>query len=144
MQALPHHYRVSANANSEGEVTLVGDKLESILSAPPIEYGGPGDLWSPETLLAAAVADCFILTFRAIATASKLSWLSLSCQVEGTLERIEGVTKFTEFTIEASLNVSAEIPEDRALYILEKAEANCLITNSLSCKTHLNAVVVKA
>lgn len=144
MQALPHHYRVSASANSEGEVTLTADKLEAIQSAPPIEYGGPGDLWSPETLLAAAVADCFILTFRAIATASKQSWLSLSCQVEGTLERIEGVTKFTEFRIQASLNVSAEIPEDRALQILEKAEANCLITNSLSCKTQLNAVVVKA
>ena len=44
------------------------------------EFGGPGDLWSPETMLAGAVAGCFILTFRAAARASSASipWRKLN------------------------------------------------------------------
>jgi len=88
MQEFPHHYSVAAVANPEGEVALQSDRLPSLTSTPPAEFGGPGDRWSPETLLVAALADCFVLTFRALARASKLSWLSLRCDVEGTLDRV--------------------------------------------------------
>lgn len=144
MQDLPHHYRVTAAAESEGDVVLAAERLGTITSAPPAEFGGPGDKWSPETLLVAAVADCFILTFRAIARASKLSWTSLRCEVEGDLERRDGVTKFTRFVIRATLSVPQETKEDRARRLLEKAEQSCLITNSLSSTTHLEAVVSTA
>jgi len=144
MQDLPHHYRVAATAGPEGDVNLAGDELDPILSAPPPEFGGPGNRWSPETLLVAAVADCFILSFRAIARASKLSWVSLKCEVEGTLERSEGTMKFTAFVVNATLAVPKATTEERANRILEKAEASCLITNSLSGATHLNTVVLVA
>lgn len=141
MQEYPHHYRVAASAGSEGDVNLTSSELDPILSAPPAEFDGPGDRWSPETLLVAAVADCFILSFRGIAKASKLPWLSLECEVEGTLARIEGTTKFTEFKVEATLHVTQGTNEEKAQRILERAEAVCLITNSLSGPTHLTAVV---
>jgi peroxiredoxin-like protein len=141
MQDFPHHYRVVAAADSEGDVSITGDKLEAISSAPPVEFGGPGDRWSPETLLVAAVADCFILSFRAIARASKLSWLSLKCEVDGKLERTEGTTKFTAFVVHATLSVPQDTNADRAHRILEKAEESCLITNSLTASTHLEAVL---
>lgn len=141
MQDFPHHYKVAAAATPEGDVRLEADKLETLASAAPQEFGGPGDRWSPETLLVAAVADCFVLSFRAIARASKLSWLSLSCEVEGTLDRSDGATKFTEFRVNATLTVPADVSEQKARRLLEKSEASCLITNSLSATTHLNAVV---
>lgn len=141
MQNLPHHYRVAATAGPEGSVDLASAGLEPISSAAPAEYGGPGDRWSPETLLVATVADCFVLSFRAIARASKLSWLSLNCDVEGTLARIEGTTKFTEFKINVILAVPEGTSEERARHLLEKAEASCLITNSLTAATHLSAEV---
>lgn len=141
-QDLPHHYRIAATAGPEGDVNLAGAELDPIRSAPPAEYGGPGDRWSPETLLVAAVADCFVLSFRAISRASKLSWLSLNCDVEGTLARIEDTTKFTEFRINATLDVLKGTNEQRAHRILEKAEASCLITNSLSGTTHLSTEVM--
>lgn len=141
MQDLPHHYRVAANAGPEGDVSLSSEKLETLASAAPAEFGGPGDRWSPETLLVAAIADCFILSFRAIARASKLSWLSLNCDVEGTLERRDGKTQFTEFKVNAALDVPPDTDAQKAQRLLEKAEASCLITNSLSGTTHLNAVV---
>ena len=70
MQELPHHYVVSANAKTVGNVALSANGVSDLESAPPAEFGGPGDQWSPESLLVAAVADCFILSFRAIARAS--------------------------------------------------------------------------
>ena len=81
MQDFPHHYSAFARAQEQGEIELGGDGLAPLQSAPPAEFGGPGDLWSPETLLVAAVADCFALTFRAIARASKLPrWPSTAAQ----------------------------------------------------------------
>jgi organic hydroperoxide reductase OsmC/OhrA len=144
MQELPHHYKVAATAGPVGEVELASSADDLIHSAPPAEYGGPGDLWSPETLLVSAVADCFILTFRAIARASKLEWSTVSCDVTGTLDKVDGVTQFTEFTIKVVLGVDESASESKALRILEKAEAGCLITNSLSGKAHLLAEVVIA
>ena len=56
MQAFPHHYKVEASGGPEGDVMLSEENVESIASAPPTEFGGPGDRWSPESLLVAAVA----------------------------------------------------------------------------------------
>jgi peroxiredoxin-like protein len=144
MHELPHHYKVEASAGPEGEATLSGDRLDTIPSASPVEFGGPGDRWSPETLLVAAVAGCFILSFRAIARASKLSWMSLKCEVDGTLERVEGAMKFTTFVVHATLEVPQDTNEERAHRLLEKAERSCLVTNSLSGETKLEAKVQKA
>ena len=144
MRYFPHHYKVAAVAGPDGDVSLLCDGLDAIPSAPPAEFGGPGDKWSPETLLVAAVADCFILSFRAIAGASKLSWISLKCEVEGTLERKDGATKFTEFVVRATLSVPQDTKKERAHRLLEKAEESCLITNSLSGTIHLDAVVLRA
>lgn len=141
MHSFPHHYRISATAGPEGDVALSGDGLDAIASAPPVEFGGPGDRWSPETLLVASVADCFMLSFRAIARASKFSWVSLDCSVEGKLDRVEGETRFTEFLVRASLEVSPGANEERAHRLLEKAEKTCLITNSLSSTVRLDAQV---
>jgi peroxiredoxin-like protein len=144
MQDFPHLYKVKAAAGPDGDVSLSGDGIDVIRSAPPSEFGGPGDKWSPETLLVASVADCLVLSFRAIARASKFSWISLNCEAEGTLEREEGKARFTKFMIRATLSVPQDAKEDRAQRLLQKAEESCLITNSLSGPTHLETVVVNA
>jgi peroxiredoxin-like protein len=145
MQELPHLYRVAAKGEPEGHVHVSADAVETILTAPPAEFGGPGDRWSPESLLVAAVANCFVLSFRAIARASRLAWLSLDCDAEGKLERVERTMKFTEFVVHATLYVPSDTDEGKAMRILEKAEETCLVTNSLNASRRLNAVVhVKA
>jgi organic hydroperoxide reductase OsmC/OhrA len=141
MQPFPHPYRVSARAVPEGDVELSGEGLGPIATAPPVEFGGPGDRWSPETLLLGAIADCFTLGFRAIASASKLDWSRLRCDVEGTLDRQEGKVRFTAFVVNAVLDVPAGARVEMAERILAKAETSCLITNSLSGATRLNARV---
>jgi peroxiredoxin-like protein len=144
MQDLPHHYHVNASAEAEGNITLKAENLPQIVTAPPAEFGGPGDQWSPETLLVGAVADCFILTFRAIARASKLEWTNLECSAEGVLDRVERVTRFTAFTVRATLTVPPGSDPDKALRLLEKAEGSCLVTRSMLAESHLEAEVIVA
>ena len=141
MQDFPHQYRVSAGAKNSGNVVLSSDGVADLPSAAPAEFGGPGDQWSPESLLVASVADCFILSFRAIAQASRLDWDSLSCNVDGTLDRIDRVTQFTGFKVSATLHVPLGSNEENAQRLLEKAEHACLITNSLKAESELEATV---
>ena len=110
-------------------------------SAPPKEFDGPGNQWSPEGLLTAAVADCFVLSFRAIAAASKYAWVSLEARTEGTLDRIDGKMRFTRFDTHAKLHVPEGADVERAKKLLEKAELACLVANSLSSERHLTSEV---
>jgi len=137
MDQYPHRYRAAAAAASEGAVEVSSEGLVSLTTMPPRQFGGPGDQWSPEAMLVAAVADCYVLTFRAIARASHLEWHSLSCAAEGILDRIENVTRFTRFNLEARLGVPVGTDEHKARRLLEKAEAVCLISSSLNAEKHL-------
>jgi len=131
MEAFPHHYVVSA-VQEENTVVLQSAGLQNLDSGAPAEFGGPGDLWSPETLFAASVADCFVLSFKAIATASKFSYSSISCDVEAILDRVDRVTRFTEITIKPRLVVNSGDLQATGDKLLHKAENTCLITNSLT------------
>ena len=82
-----------------------------------------------------------MLSFKAIARASKFSWISLTCSVEGTLDKVERATQFTTFDLRASLTIPADMNEEMALRLLDKAEHLCLITNSLTAHTGLTASV---
>jgi organic hydroperoxide reductase OsmC/OhrA len=141
MHPFPHHYAVTASAPPAGEIQLIGDRLPVLRSAPPSQFDGPGDRWSPESLLVAAVADCFVLTFRAIARAAKLPWMSLDCVVTGTLDRVDRVTQFTEFEVIARLKVPLGVELEQALRALEKAKRECLISNSLKASFHLDSQI---
>lgn len=146
MQDLPHHYAVTADAESGTNVTLSSRGLQDLETAGPPEYGGPGDLWSPETLLVGTIANCFILSFRAIARAGRLEWDSLSCSVMGTLDKIDRATQFTAFEITAELTLPAgddnKADDGKALRLMEKAKKHCLITDSLKAEATLKASVV--
>lgn len=144
MQDLPHFYRVSASGEGSANITLSAAGLPDLETAGPPEFGGPGDVWSPETMLVGAVANCFILSFRAIARTARLDWLTIECHAEGKLEKIEKFNQFTAFTVKAKLTVPAGTTEQKAHVILEKAEKYCLITNSMKANSHLEAEVVIA
>lgn len=142
MHPYPHHYTVHASAEPTGDVPVSGTGLPALATAPPAEFDGPGDRWSPETLLCAAVADCFLLSFRAVARASKLDWNSLESRVEGKLDRVDGRTFFTEIVVHATLRVPSGTDQDRATKLMEKAEHVCLISNSLVAQRRLDPTVI--
>jgi len=139
MHPFPHRYAVVADATPEGEITLAADDLQALRSAAPVEFDGPGRLWSPEHLIVAAVADCFVLTFQGIVRKSRLPWISVTCKVAGTLERIDNVTRFTAFDIRPHLYLPDDIHIEQARRILVRAEETCLITRSLNAAINLHS-----
>lgn len=142
MHPYPHVYRVSAAGAATGTVTVSSPQLPELQTAPPPEFDGPGGVWSPEGLLCAAVADCFILTFRGVSRAARLEWVKLECRVEGTLERAEGGAQFTQFVTFATLTVAEGADQVKAHALLERAEHSCLVSNSLRGARTLEAEIV--
>ena len=142
MHPYPHVYRVSAAGAPAGVVTVRAPELPDLETAPPPEFDGPGGVWSPESLLCAAVVDCFILTFRGVSRASRFEWLKLECRVEGTLERAQGGSQFTRYVTFATLTVPEGSDTAKARALLERAERSCLVSNSLRGARSLEAQVV--
>jgi organic hydroperoxide reductase OsmC/OhrA len=123
-------------------VAVTSPQLPNLETAPPPEFEGPGGVWSPETLLCASIADCFILTFRAMSRAARLEWSHLECRVEGVLERVGRNSQFTRYTTFAKLAVPESSEVVKARELLERAEHGCLIANSLTGSRSLDAQVV--
>lgn len=144
MHPYPHTYVASASAASTGLVGVSSPELPGLDTAAPPQFDGPGKVWSPETLLCASIADCFILTFRAVTRAARFRWLRLECRVEGVLERVGQVTQFTRYSTLAVLTVPAGVDAAQARELLQRAEHGCLISNSLRGPRVLNAQIVSA
>jgi len=142
MHPYPHIYTAAASGQPEGAVGLTSPGLPDIATASPPEFGGPGGVWSPENLLCASLADCFILTFRSISRAAKFEWADVQCRVEGVLDRVERVSQFVRYTTFAKLTVRSGSDLDKARDLLARAERGCLITNSLRGSHVLDAEIV--
>jgi peroxiredoxin-like protein len=109
-------------------------------SSPPEFQGEPG-LWTPEHLLLASVATCFLATFRAIAENSRLQVVRLEVGAEGLLEKQADGFRFSRVVIRPTLTIAEAADEERAHKMLAKAERVCLISRSLSCHIELQAKV---
>ncbi len=144
MQPLPHQYHVGASAHADEYIQVSEPQLQPISVAPPADFDGPGDQWSPEHLLMSSVASCLISTFKAIATISKLEWSDISCDTTGTLDRVERKMQFTEIHNRVSLTISDEANREKAEKLLHKAEENCLVANTLSAQQHLSVDITIA
>jgi organic hydroperoxide reductase OsmC/OhrA len=144
MHPYPHVYVASAAGSPAGTVVASSPQLPELQTAPPPEFDGPGGVWSPETLFVAALADCFVLTFRGVTRAAKFEWQSVECSVEGVLEKADGVTQFTRYVTRAKLTVPPGADAAKAKQLLERAEHLCLIANSLKGTRTIETEVVAA
>ena len=103
MKPLPHTYEATLTGGATGYATLSTEGVPPLSSAPPKDFDGPGDAWSPEHLLLASVDACFMFTFRAVARGSNFDFLSLDLTSRGTVDRKDGVTRFTEIVLKPRL-----------------------------------------
>ena len=137
MKPLPHRYEVRIAGGPLGRATLASPGVPDLATAAPADFGGPGDAWSPEQLLLASVNACFLLTFRAIAQASKLEFTSLAVDSEGIVDRGNGGMRFTEIVLRPRLTLPTGADPARVRRALEKAEKTCLVSASLSTPIRL-------
>jgi peroxiredoxin-like protein len=144
MKPLPHIYKAQLSGGADGYAVVSVAGLPELRTAPPADFDGPGDAWSPEQLLMAAVETCFLFTLQAVARASKLSFTSLELSGEGTVDRKDGATRFTEIALRPRLTLPAGGDRDKAMRVLEKSEKACLVSASLSTPIRLEPEIVSA
>src|SRR5262249_4085700 len=122
-----------------GKVAAEDIRTPIQFSTPP-EFKGDRGYWTPEHLLLAAVASCYVATFYALAE-SKLGFLGLEILVEGTLGKAEGRLQFIRIVLRPTVNIARNEDGELANSLLTKAHEGCLIARSLACPMHLEPLV---
>ena len=137
-----YHVDLEWTGGRSGEVNAEGLPLVKF-SAPP-EFSGDAGRWTPEHLLTAATATCFMTTFMAIAAIQKLEVRGFKMMAFARLEKIpqEGY-RFTEINLTPEIQVAPEDVE-KALKVVEKAERNCFISKSLKATVQVEPQFVSA
>jgi peroxiredoxin-like protein len=131
-----HHYEVKVNWEAERKGLMTSPVLNNnieVATPPEFPKGIPG-IWSPEHLLVAAVNSCLMTTFLAIAENSKFDFANFESNADGKLEKVEGKFMISEIELKPVVTIKKEEDREKALRILDKSEAACLISNSVKSK----------
>jgi organic hydroperoxide reductase OsmC/OhrA len=131
-----HNYEVDVNWIEDRIGVLYSPELneEMQVATPPQFPKGVEKIWSPEHLFTAAVNSCLMTTFLSIAENSKLEFKKFTSKAYGKLEQIDGRYIMSEIRLIPCLTILKEEDMDKALRILNKSEASCLISNSVKSK----------
>ncbi|CAN5423325.1 hypothetical protein BH09BAC3_BH09BAC3_06230 [soil metagenome] len=145
-----HYYNIDIAWSKERKGLMCSPELKSgiapgggcieVATPPEFPKGMPG-IWSPEHLFTASVSSCLMTTFLAVAENSKLDFVSFQCAAKGKLEKVEEKFVMTEVLLEPVVVVKDKKDVDRAMKVLQKSEANCLISNSVKSKVTMMPVV---
>ena len=114
------------------------EKPNIVVGSPP-EFKGEPDVWTPEELLVGSLNTCIMLTFLSLAQARGLTPASYESEAEGLLENVEGKTRITEVTVRPHITVKVGAELERAREIVERAETECFISNSVKSKVKIVA-----
>lgn len=143
-----HYYNVDVNWNEARKGVICSPELNwdmdsciEVATPPEFPKGIPG-IWSPEHLFTAAVSTCLMTTFLAIAENSKLDFVQFSCKSRGKLDQVDGKFLMTEIILEPTVTIEDEKDREKAGRILVKAEAACLISNSVKSKITMIPTVI--
>ncbi len=109
------------------------------LSIPP-EFSGPGEGYSPEDLYALALLNCYIATFKFVSEKSKLSFREIFGEAKLEVGDTENQKNWMKaLTIKITLK-GADQP-DRALALMQKTTAHCMIHQSVKTQIHFDFVM---
>ena len=135
-----HFYDVSLTWNEDRKGTMRSDVLNSSIevATPPEFPKGMQGIWSPEHLFVAAINSCLMTTFLAIAENSRLAYNSFESKAIGKLELVEGKYIMSEVVLKPVVIISNEEDREKALKVLHKSEAACLISNSVKSKIFMD------
>ncbi len=134
-----YHTTVKWTEQRKG-VTSCAGKPEVQVATPP-EFKGHAGIWSPEDLFVASANVCLMTTFLAVAERAGLAFSSYESTAEGRLELVEGKFQFTAITVRPSITLKSGDDVTLAKGLIEKAERNCLISNSMKATVTLEPVI---
>lgn len=137
MSAFPKTFIVSSQGSSgvqEKWINKLVDKVCTPLDmAIPPEFEGPGGTYSPEDLYALSLMNCYLATFKYIAEKSKLHYISIEGHATLFVDKGEEKAPWME-RILIKISLQGTVQSERALALMEKTKAHCMILNSVKTK----------
>ena len=134
-------YRTAVQWTEQKKGTISSEGKPEIQVATPPEFKGHEGIWSPEDLYVAAANICLMTTFLAVAERAGLAFTAYQCEAEGRLELVDGKFQVTVITLRPHITLSSGGDVTKARELIEKAEANCLISNSMKTRIVLEPVI---
>lgn len=134
-------YRTSVRWSGQKRGVMSSASKPDIEVATPPEFKGHEGIWSPEDLFVASVNVCVMSTFLTFAERAGLAFTGYESEAEGTLELVDGKFQVTTIVVKPRLTLRSGEDVGKAKELLAKAEANCLISNSIKSKVTLEATI---
>ena len=120
---------------------LSSDGKPEVHVATPPEFKGHEGIWSPEDLYVASINVCVMSTFLAFAERAGLTFTGYECDAEGRVELVEGKLQVTAVALKPRLTLSATADAGKANELMAKAEAHCLISNSVKTRVTVEPTI---
>lgn len=136
-------YRTAVKWTDQKKGVITCDGKPQIQVATPPEFKGHEGIWSPEDLYVAAANICLMTTFLAFAERAGLAFTAFQSEAEGRLELVEGKFQITTITLRPHLTLAAGSDHGKAKELIEKAETNCLISNSMKTRMVLEPTITQ-
>jgi organic hydroperoxide reductase OsmC/OhrA len=135
------HFPVKVEWTEGRRVRAEVEGKQPVEVCPPVAFSGDDEsTWSPEDFFVAAAAACFAVTFTGIAERAGLEYDTLAVDAEGICgRRPDGGFGFTSLRLCVEIGTAAD-PE-RARALAERAEAACLVAESLDVPIATTVVV---
>lgn len=112
----------------EGFATIPGHAALVTSAAP--DFGGDPNLWNPEELLMAAIAQCHLLSFLYIAHRDGIDIIDYVDEVEGEMQYSGGTGAMTSVTLKPIVTTHAEPALIAAMH--EEAKRMCVMRQSVN------------
>ncbi|MCI0474411.1 MAG: OsmC family protein [Ignavibacteria bacterium] len=138
-----HFYKTNVKW-TDGRVGILTEEgmPDVTVTTPPEFHKGVPNIWSPEHLFVASANICLMTTFLAVAENSNLEFVSYTCEGIGKLEKADGKYIISEILLVPTVVIKDERMREKTERILQKSEANCLISRSMKSKIILKTNIL--
>jgi organic hydroperoxide reductase OsmC/OhrA len=107
-------------------------------------FRGDAALHNPEDLLVAALSSCHFLSYAALCARSGIEVVGYEDDAVGTMDRVDGVTRFTEVVLRPRVTLAPGADADKARALHERAHAICFIASSVDFDVRNEPTIVFA
>ncbi|RCV50625.1 OsmC family protein [Marinitenerispora sediminis] len=127
-------YERSHDVEADGKPPLPGSAA--------VAFRGDADRWNPEELLMAALSQCHMLSYLAVAVAAKVNVVDYTDTATGTMvTHADGSGEFTEVTLHPVVTVADPESADTARRLHRRASELCFIARSVNFPVHHEPVI---
>jgi organic hydroperoxide reductase OsmC/OhrA len=106
-------------------------------------FGGAGERWNPEDLLAGTLATCHMLTFLALAAKAGIGILGYEDKAESALITEDRVSRVGEILLQPTIRVAKGTDAAKVEELFQKAHKYCVIANSITSKVAMEPNVIE-